>query len=238
MARARHPVHFLGAPGVGKSVAAGSLTEAIIAQSDGAIVFDIKDGRLARDLAARTRFRDRLRYIAPGLTQQAGQTWGLNILAGEPATVVDNVLDLFERTGRATFEVMTQVRRHLTMALWLAVATPGATLVDVYAILTDQHARERFLQAAGVMDEVRAFWEGFNKRAGRGGETSLDQRKPVDSTVVRLEEFLLSEPLRAMLRQPSTTLDLGGWLDQGQLVGSTSRRRCGTTGSPTCWATC
>lgn len=202
------PIHVMGVPGMGKSTLLGRLAMACAAAREGVLVIDIKDGELAREVGRRAD-PDRLIAVTPGIDQPV---WRLNLLDGPPPLVVDAVLDLFERTGRAELTLMTQVRQHLTMALWLALGTPGATLADVGGILTDPATRLRHLSSNRMSARVRQFWEDFNSRTARA------QADATASTVVRLDEFLLPEPLATMLRSPITSLRLGDWLESGRLV--------------------
>lgn len=126
--------------------------------------------------------------------------------------VSDGVLDLFERTGWAELTWMTNVRQNLTTGLQGVLATPGSTLADVVTFLTDPAVRRRFLASDRMPDRVRRFWEEFNTRTPRA------QAEAVASTVVRLDEFLVPEPLDTILRTPETTLDLEGWLSDGRVV--------------------
>lgn len=204
----RCPIHVMGVPGMGKSTLLARLALQCAGGGEGVLVIDIKDGALARDVARRAD-PDRLVLVAPG---RDDPPWGLNLLDGEPALVVDAVLDLFERTGKADLTFMTQVRQHLTMALWLALGTAGATLADVETILTDPLAWQRFLASPRLSERVRGFWTTFDTLTARA------QHDAVASTVVRLDELLVPELLGAMLRQSTTTLTLGSWLNEGRLV--------------------
>ncbi len=64
----------IGSPGRGKSNFLGRFTDACIANGDGVILHDPK-GDLARDVAANTRYADRLIYISIGGPTAATPRW-------------------------------------------------------------------------------------------------------------------------------------------------------------------
>jgi len=206
----------------GKSVLLGHLAEQAVAQGEGVLVLDIKDGQLARDIAARTAHTDKLVYVAPGLTFDQGHTWGINVLEGPAALVVDNVLDVFERTGKLS-DIMTQVKQHLTMGLWLAKSDSNATLQTVAGALTDTAVRRELMLAANrddrLNDRVRAFWREYESKVVKTtGYNTSELQRTIASTIVRLDEFLVGDPVAALLNQPRSTLRLTEWLDAGKLI--------------------
>jgi hypothetical protein len=213
-------IHVLGVPGMGKSTLLGQLAAWYAAQGCGVVVLDIKDGTLATEVGARSRLPlDRLLLFAPGQAWVAGRSWASNPLDGNPAEVVSTALDMFTRTGalQASF---TQVREHLSMALRLALrGADPPTLHDLVAILTDQSERHRRLQSPGLPPRVRQFWTDFNAQAssGRAGPTR-PQREAVASTVVRLDEWVIDEPLASLLAHSHSSLKLAPELDAGRLI--------------------
>lgn len=216
----RVPIHVLGIPGGGKSVLLGHLAEQAVAQGQGTLILDIKDGQLARDIVTRTRHTDKLIYVAPGLTFQRGHSWGVNVLDGPPSLMVDNVIDLFERVGGLNKQT-TQLKRHLMYALWLARVDPDATLKTVTDVLTKPQTRSLLMNSprfGDLGDTIRDFWIDFQVQSKAGGQTSSNQRTAVTSTLGQLDEFLMGDPLAALLKQPRSTLHLARWLDEGKLI--------------------
>lgn len=208
-----HPWWIVGLQGRGKSTAIGRIVEQAAAQNLGAIVLDIKNGELARDIAGRTRYPDKIVYVAPGI-----DAFALNPLAGPPEIVVDSVLDAFTRTGevQASF---TQLSRHLSMAVRLVVRQPGGgTLHDVYDALTDPSARRKMLQA-DLPIRLRKVWEEFEAQSNKKtGDTSREQRTAVASTLGLLDKYLMDDPLSTILGQRDNTLDLAALLDDGAII--------------------
>ncbi len=204
----RYPIRVLGVPGMGKSTWVANFALQLNKCGESLIIIDIKDGKLARDVALRGDPAKTV-FIAPG---EMHPTPGINLLDGPPAVVVDGILDLFERTGRADLTSMTRIRQFLSMGLWLALGTPGSTLADVGKLLTDAALRSRLLQSPKLTDRVREFWTNFETQTAKA---KLDL---VESTSVRLDELLVPEPLASMLNQPTTTLDIPGMLEDGKLV--------------------
>ena len=87
------------------------------------------------------------------------------------------------------------------------------------AILTSQAERQRRLTNPELPPRVRQFWTDFNSQAssGRAGPTR-PQREAVASTVVRLDEWVIDEPLATLLAQPRSSLRLAEELDRGRLI--------------------
>ncbi len=204
----RQPIRAMGVPGMGKTTACASLAlQFHEAGEEGIFCPDIKDGKLTRDLAERGD-PERTVLIVPG---EMDPPPGINLLDGPPAVAVDGILDLFERTGRAELTSMTRIRQHLSMALWLALGTPGSTLATVGKLLVDKDLRASLLQSPNVPDRVRQFWTDFETQPHKA------KLEAVESTIVRLDELLVPEPLASMLSQP-TNLDIPGMLERGMMV--------------------
>lgn len=206
-------MHVLGVPGMGKSTLLGQLAVWYHQSGCGVVVLDIKDGKLAADVVtqARTPLEEYLLF-APGQTFKQGRSWTLNPLDGEMSDVVDNVLDMFQRVGQLQSS-FTQLKEHLSMALRLAVRQPSpTTLHDVADILTDSSTRARMLNVE-LPKRVRDFWAHEFAALGKKA-----QHDAVSSTVVRLDDWLVDEPLATLLAGPKSTLRLAEELDAGRLI--------------------
>lgn len=219
LANSRVPIQVLGIPGVGKSTLLGVQADEAIDQDEGVIVFDIKDGQLARDLAGRTRHPDKLIYVEFKHSRRFTHPWSLNLLEHtDPAAMVDAVMELFQRLGVFT-EEMTLVKQNLLFGLWLASTDPQATIFTLIKLLTESRERRRLLAMAHDLEpRVVDYWQAFDARGNRDGSMSKAQIDLVRSTTDRLDAFLIGQPLSGFLRQPTTTLRLAEWLDAGKLI--------------------
>jgi len=213
-------IHTIGNPGTGKSFFLGGLCEQAADQGDGVLVLDLKDGHLAKTIASRTKYPERVVYVAPGLSPK-GMTWGINPLHGNPTLVVDNVLEMFDRTG-VFVETMTQVKQYLTMGLWLALEDDAPTLKTVLDILVRPEERRRLIRQAIEQDtldpDIIYFWTDFEAQNRGDQNNNRVQRDAVASTAVRLREFLIGDPVGACLKHPQNTFLLQEWLDAGKIV--------------------
>ncbi len=215
----RCAAYAVGTQGTGKSTLLANLAEQFTAAGEGVLVVDIK-GELAEDIAARTRHRDRLVYVAPGenVFPSGRRYWALNPFEFDRTqphledVAVANLLSLFERMGLARLDTMVQVRQLLQMSARLALALPQPTLPDLLRILSDASFRSRLLVDPGVPPAVRRFWEGY------GELTPHQQREKATSTVPRLNEFLSSTVVDHLVSPRRSTVRLAEWLDQGKLV--------------------
>jgi hypothetical protein len=208
VADARQHLHILGPTGVGKSTLIANLVLADFDAGRGAVVIDPK-GDLVEDLLERipagregeVDLLDPLDEAPPGL----------NVLdCPDRELGVDQLVGIFHRVferfwGPRTDDILRAALLTLTMY------EPGATLADVPTLLT---SRERQAELAGqVEDAVLApFWEWY-------GELSDGLRAQVTGPLLnKLRAFLLRGPVRAIVAQPTTTLDIPRAIDGGRLL--------------------
>lgn len=211
----------------GKSTLLGNLALQWSAMGEGVLVIDVKDGRLARDLAKRAN-PDKLIYVAPGLCYFDGHPhhWALNVL--EPPVrnrfgfevVKSNVISMFERMARADYSVMVQVRRRLDFAVRLANYERDATLVTVYDVLTKQSYRHDLIartqrRGIAINQIVLDHWEQFDDPKMMN---TYARYQALNSTLARLEEIVAPEGLYYLVSQPTSSITLGPWLMAGKLV--------------------
>lgn len=227
----RFSAHIVGIPGSGKSHLLDWMAEQAHRGGEGVLILDIKDGELAKQLAARTERPQDVIYVAPGLAPD-GMTWSINLLEGDHTMVVDQVMEMFDRNDVFT-QVMTQVKQHLRMGIWLALQDENPTLNTVLEILVNPTERRRILNIAisrarggdnydsvpPLDPGVIYFWRDFDAQGKLDDKNNRDQRAQTESTAVRLRELLLiGEPLSAMLKTTISSLKLTEWLDEGKLV--------------------
>jgi len=218
------PVHILGAPGGGKSHFIASMAEQAADRGDGVLLIDIKDGKLAEAIAARTKHPDRLIYVAPGLAPQ-GMSWGVNLLDGEPEVVVDNIQEMFLKT-EGMDQSMTRVRKYLRIACWLALEDDHPTLGLAMDILQRPSLRGYYLSLARrrrrfsrhILHDLEQFERMGDAKSLAADVNTRSQQDLVESTIGRLGDYLFANPLMDMMEMPENTFRITEWLDEGRLV--------------------
>jgi hypothetical protein len=136
---------------------------------------------------------------------------GLNLLDSPDRELgVDQLVGIFHRVferfwGPRTDDILRAALLTLTMY------EPGATLADVPALLTNRERQAEL--AAQIEDSVLApFWEWY-------GELSDALRAQVTGPLLnKLRAFLLRGLVRAIVAQPTTTLDIPRAIDGGRLL--------------------
>lgn len=123
-----------------------------------------------------------------------------------------NVMSMFERMERANFLVMQQMRLHLDAAIRLALYNHQATLLDVRRILTDKDYSTIMAADPQVPDELREHFHRFNQY------TNYARTVAINSSIPRLKELLTDPQLFYMVTQPTSTITIEKWLDEGKLV--------------------
>jgi hypothetical protein len=189
----RH-THILGPTGVGKSTLLAHLIKADIDAGLSVVLIDPK-GDLATDTLAlipERRWRDVV-VIDPTVPHPVG----LNPLATSPerrALVADGLLAVF--TGLFPGTIGPRTADILHASLLTLAAMPGATIVQLPALLTDAGFRRTL--TARIDDQVGlgSFWAQWE--ALSPGQ----QAEAIGPVMSRLRQFLLRPGLRAVLDQP------------------------------------
>jgi hypothetical protein len=205
---ARRHIHVLGPTGVGKSTLIARLVLADFDAGRGAVVIDPK-GDLVEDLLARipagrendVDLLDPLDEAPPGL----------NVLDSPDRDLgVDQLVGIFRRVfdrywGPRTDDILRAA------VLTLTTASPTSTLADIPRLLTDRAWQAKL--AAEIDDPVLGpFWEWY-------GEMSDPLRAQASGPLLnKLRAFLLRRPVRAIVGQPTTTLDVPRALNEGRLL--------------------
>lgn len=190
----RH-THILGPTGVGKSTLMQHLIKADIDAGRSVVLIDPK-GDLATDTLAlipEHRWQDVV-VIDPTVPHPVG----LNPLAASEerrALVADGVLAVFKGLFPGTLGPRTADILHASL-LTLAAA-PGATLVQLPALLTDASFRRRLTARIDDPVGLGSFWAQWE--ALSPGQ----QAEAIGPVLSRLRQFLLRPGLRAVLDQPA-----------------------------------
>ena len=209
VADARYHLHLLGPTGVGKSTLIARLALDDVTDGRGAVVIDPK-GDLVDDLLARipAGLVDRVDLLDPLDPAPAG----LNVLAGaDHDLVVDQLVGIFQRVYEQFWGPRTDDILRAAL-LTLLESGPGATLADVPLLLTDERFREQVLAELDDPVGLEPFWEWYEQlsEANRAVATG-----PV---LNKLRAFLLRRPVRAIVGQEKSKLDVAGCLDRGRLL--------------------
>jgi hypothetical protein len=208
VADARRHMHLLGPTGVGKTTLIARLVLADFDAGRGAVVIDPK-GDLVEDLLAR---------VPPGREHEVDlldpldeAPPGLNVLDSPDRDLgVDQLVGIFSRVferywGPRTDDILRAA------VLTLSTVSPQSTLADIPRLLTDRSWQA--VLAAKLDDPVLGpFWEWY-------GELSDPLRAQASGPLLnKLRAFLLRRPVRAIVGQPKTTLDVPRALNSGRLL--------------------
>lgn len=214
--------YVVGSPGMGKSTLLGNLCEQYCANGDGVVLIDIK-GDLARDVASRTEFPDRTVYVKLGTLRfpDGDRVWTLNPFEGHRdrpdagAQIATNVLESFERMGRADFGIMANIKQTLMHAIRLAMTLPEPTLLDLLLIVVDQPYRQELIHSAKSLNHItRRFWTDLDDAK----MPARERRGQMNTTRNRLEALLLDRELNLFVGNYRSTLRLREWLDEGRMI--------------------
>lgn len=205
----RH-THILGPTGVGKSTLMQHLITADIDAGHSVVLIDPK-GDLATDILALTpehRWRDVV-VIDPNVPHPVG----LNPLAASQerrALVADGLLAVFKGLFPGTIGPRTSDILHAS--LLTLMAAPGATLVQLPALLTDAGFRRRLTARIDDPVGLGAFWAQWE--ALSPGQ----QAEAIGPVMSRLRQFLLRPGLRAVLDQPAPTFQMRDLFSHRRIV--------------------
>jgi hypothetical protein len=206
---ARHHLHLLGPTGVGKSTLIAQLALADLAAGRGCVVID-PAGDLVDDLLARIPENrlDRVDLLDPLDPAPPG----LNMFDGEDRDlVVDQLVGIFARVfarhwGPRSDDILR------TALLTLCAAPEPMTLVEVPRLLTDARWRAQLVLDLNDPIGLEPFWRWYDALSEAG------QMQTIAPLLNKLRAFLLRRPVRAIIGQHRTTLDIPRCLDEGRLL--------------------
>lgn len=206
---ARYHLHLLGPTGVGKSTLIARLVLADLDAGRGAVVIDPK-GDLVEEIL--TRIPDGREEQVDVFDPLDPEPPGLNVLEGaDHDLVVDQLVGIFRRVYERFWGPRTDDILRAGLLTLLETGT-GATLADVPRLLTDAHWRERLLDELDDPVGLEPFWEWYD---GLGEAMRAQTTGPV---LNKLRAFLLRRPVRAIVGQQRSTIDVARCLDQGRLL--------------------
>ena len=130
-------IHVVGRPGFGKSVLLGNLALQFHEAGEGVLLVDVK-GDLARAVARRAPDLDRLIYVAPHRAVLHQHYWSFNPLAFDRSNpqkfefYANTIPVIFERIGGYQPELMQRIRKVLTSAVRLSLASPAGSVLATF----------------------------------------------------------------------------------------------------------
>jgi hypothetical protein len=205
--RARH-MYVIGASGTGKSTLLLNLIRQDLQDGEGCAVLDPHGDLVDRILEFIPDHRlDDVILIDPG---DAEFPIGFNILSAsselEQTLLASDLVGTFRRLSMSWGDQMTSVLGNAILAFLENERT--GTLVDLRRFLVEPAFRKEILKT--VRDpEVAYFWER---------EFTLLRGKPHAPILTRLDTFLRPKPIRYMVAQNNSRLDLRKAMDEGRII--------------------
>lgn len=219
----RTATYVVGSPNMGKSTLLGHLAEQFCAAGEGVLLLDIK-GDLAKEIASRTRQPERVIYVKMGeiaFPHDDVRCWTINPFEGHRANpaartqIAVNVLESFERMGRAHLGTMANIRNTLEDAIELALVRDEPTLLDLLLIVFDQAYRQHLLAESKYVDHVTARnWRDLDDTK----MPARERRGQIGTTRNRLGGFLRQKEINLTVGRYASTLKLKQWLDEGKMI--------------------
>lgn len=205
--RTRH-MYVIGASGTGKSTLLLNLIRQDLENGDGLAVLDPHGDLIDRILGFIPE--DRLNDVVLIDPSDTDFPIGFNILSAsselEQTLLSSDLVGTFQRLSMSWGDQMTAVLGNAILA-FLENDRAG-TLVDLRRFLVEQAFRKEVL--ATVRDpEVEYFWER---------EFTLLRGKPQAPILTRLDTFLRPKPIRYMVAQRGSRLDLRKAMDEGKVI--------------------
>jgi type IV secretory system conjugative DNA transfer VirD4/TraG family protein/type IV secretion system coupling TraD/TrwB family protein len=202
--RLRH-LHVIGASGTGKSTLLLDLISQDIASGRGVGVLD-PHGDLIEEILGRIpeERQDDVILFDPSDT---GQPVAWNILEAhselERTLLSSDLVGIFRRFSTSWGDQMTSV---LGNAVLVLLEVPGSTLLDLREFLVDRPAREKLLGSARDPYLV-SYWRHEFPLAARS----------IGAILTRLDGFLRSRTVRAIVGARESRLDLRAVVDRSQI---------------------
>jgi hypothetical protein len=211
VADARQHIHVMGPTGVGKSTLIANLVLADFDARRGAVVIDPK-GDLIEDLLA--RIPEGRENDVDLLDPLDASPPGLNVLDSPDRDLgVDQLVGIFRRVFERYWGPRTDdILRAALLTLTAPAVEPTATLVDVPRLLAERDWRAQVLRNVDDPVGLGPFWAWYD------GLSEPLQAQVTGPLLNKLRAFLLRAPVRAIVGQRQSTLDVAGAIDRGRLV--------------------
>lgn len=211
VADARQHLHILGPTGVGKSTLIANLILSDLKDGRGAVVIDPK-GDLIEDLLAR---------IPAGLEKRVDlldpldpSPPGLNVLDSPDRDLgVDQLVGIFRRVFERFWGPRTDdILRAALLTLTDPAGEATATLVDIPRLLSERDWRAQLLARIDDPVGLEPFWAWYD------GLSEPLQAQVTGPLLNKLRAFLLRRPVRAIIGQSKSTLDIPNVINGKRLL--------------------
>jgi hypothetical protein len=205
--RSRH-MYVVGASGTGKSTLLLSLILQDLRRGEGMAVLD-PHGDLVDEVLRRLppERRDDVVLLDPADSEFP---IGFNILSAhtelERTLLASDLVSVFRRLSTSWGDQMTSVLGNAILAI--LESARGGTLIDLRRFLVEPDFRREFLKSVNDPEVVYYWQKEFPLLAG----------KPQAPLLTRLDIFLRPKPIRYMVAQQESRLDLRKLMDDGKIL--------------------
>ncbi len=206
--RVRH-MHVIGGTGTGKTTFLMNLIRQDLESGDGFALLD-PHGDVTERLLALVPAHRRDDVVLVDASDEAFSV-GFNILRAttdyEKTLLASDLVSVFQRLSTSWGDQMTVVLRNAILAF--LEHTEGGTLADVQRFLLEPEYRGKVLEGVTDADVVYYWKKGFPQLGGS---------KSIGPVLTRLQTFLSPKPIRYMVSQRDTKLDIPAIMDSGKIL--------------------
>src|SRR6266567_4287158 len=211
-------LYIIGLQGYGKSGLNENLIIQDIKQNIGVCVLD-PHGELIKNIIARLPDREKEEKVILLDLKRKDAYIGLNLFDCTDPTDDDEItkaLDLVKHVFEKAFEITqaTPLMYNLLYKIaYVLIANPGCTMVDMPLFLTNEAFRKKLVHNVTDYD-VRTFWENWDNPKLK---SPRDQEADSQTILNKLNDFSHA-PLRYIVGQSSSTIDLQKIMDEGKIL--------------------
>src|SRR6266487_19901 len=211
-------LYIIGLQGYGKSGLNENLIIQDIKQNIGVCVLD-PHGELINNIIERLPDREKERKVILLDLKRKDAYIGLNLFDCADPTDDDEItkaLDLVKHVFEKAFEITqaTPLMYNLLYKIaYVLIANPGSTMVDIPLFLTNEAFRKKLVHNVTDYD-VRNFWETWDNPKLK---SPRDQEADSQTILNKLNDFSHA-PLRYIVGQSSSTIDLQTIMDEGKIL--------------------
>src|SRR6266487_1706767 len=211
-------LYIIGLQGYGKSGLNENLIIQDIKQNIGVCVLD-PHGELIKNIIARLPDKEKEEKVILLDLKRKDAYIGLNLFDCADPTDDDEItktLDLVKHVFEKAFEITqaTPLMYNLLYKIaYVLIANPGCTMVDMPLFLTNEAFRKKLVHNVTDYD-VRTFWETWDNPKLK---SPRDQEADSQTILNKLNDFSHA-PLRYIVGQSSSTIDLQTIMDEGKIL--------------------